>query len=160
MKGGPKEIKQVKLTPVQRATPKSQKAIRSVGIREALLYERIQTFLERGYIEPCSESSEWVSRAFLVPKPNGKWRLVIDYRYVNTEFEGRNFPTPNIEDEIAHQHGNFLWTLVDLEDGSHQMHVEQDSCNYTVFITPSRGIPVARPAHGCQGGTTSFSAYG
>ena len=72
MKRGPKEISQVKLTPIQGATLKSQKAIRTVGIREALLYEKIQTFLERGYIEPCSKNTEWVSRAFLVPKPNGK----------------------------------------------------------------------------------------
>ena len=136
VKRGPKEISQVKLTPVQGATPESQKAIRTVGIREALLYERIKTFLERGYIEPCSKNTEWVRRAFLVPKPNGKWRLVIDYRYVNTQLKGQNFPIPIIEDQIANQHGNFIWTLVDLEDGFDQMHAEQDSCKYTAFITP------------------------
>ena len=136
VKRGPKEISQVKLTPVQGATPRSPKAIRTVGIREALLYEKIQTFLERGYIEPCSKNTEWVSRVLLVPKPNGKWCLVIDYRYVNTQLKGQNFPIPIIEDQSANQHGNFLWTLVDLEDGFHQMHVEQDSRKYTAFITP------------------------
>ena len=46
-------------------------------------------FLKKGWIQPSH--SPWVSRGFLVPKPNGKWRLVIDYRYVNTQLPGHEF---------------------------------------------------------------------
>ena len=104
-------------------------------IRETLLYEQIQTFLDRGYIVKSNDNTDWVSRAFLVPKPNGKWRLVIDYRYVNTQLKGQNFPLPVIEDQLANQHGNVLWTLVDLEDGFHQMHLADESMHITSFIT-------------------------
>ena len=133
---GPREISKVKLTLIEGAVPRSSKAIRAVGIRETLLYEKIQTFLDRGYIVKSNDNTDWVTRAFLVPKPNGKWRLVIDYRYVNTQLKGQNFPLPVIKDQLANQHGNFLWTLVDLEDGFHQMHLEEESMHITSFITP------------------------
>ena len=61
---------------------------------------------------------EWVGWAFMVPKPNGKWRLVMDYRWLNSQLRGENFPMPVIKDHLAKQKGNFMWTLVDLEDGS------------------------------------------
>ena len=76
----PCEISKGKLTLIEGAVLRISKAIRAVGIRETLLYEKIQTFLYRGYIEKRTENTDWVIRAFLVPKPNGKWRLVTDYR--------------------------------------------------------------------------------
>ena len=115
----------------------SFKAIRSVGVREVALREKIDSFLKKGFIQKSEEdTSEWVSRAFLVPKPNGKWRLAIDYRHLNTQLKGQNFPLPVIEDQLANQNGNFLWSLVDLEDGFHQMHLAREHWHYTSFITP------------------------
>ena len=91
-------------------------------------------FLKKGWIQPSH--SPWVSRGFLVPKPNGKWRLVIDYRYVNTQLQGHEFPLPVIEDMLLRQQGNRLWTLLHLEDGFHQMPLSEDSRQYTAFCTP------------------------
>ena len=79
---------------------------------------------------------DWVSRAFLFPKANGKWRLVIDYRWLNNQLEGHNFPLPVIRDQIAKQLGRFVFTLVALEDGFHQMRLAQESHPLTAFITP------------------------
>ena len=80
---------------------------------------------------------QWVSRAFLVPKPgSNKWRLVMDYRWLNTQPEGNNFPIPVIEDQLANQQGIFLFTLIDLEDGFHQMHLVEESKQLTAFCTP------------------------
>ena len=133
---GPREISTVKLTLIEGAVPHSSKAIRAVGIRETLLHEKIQTFLDRGYMVKTNDNTDWVSRAFLVPGPNGKWRLVIDYRYVNNNLKGQNFFLPVNEDQLANQRGCFLWTLLDLEDGFHQMHLEEKSMHVTSFITP------------------------
>ena len=67
-------------------------------------------FEEKGYIYKAQDhhNTSWVSRAFLVPKPNGKWRLVIDYRWLNSQLKGEHFPIPVIEDQLAKQKGNFL----------------------------------------------------
>ena len=93
----------VKLELIPNAIPFSCKAIRTVGVREQVLYDKIKGFEEQGFIRKCRGSTEWVSRAFLVPKPNGKWRLVIHYRYLNTQLKGLNFPLPVIEDQLARQ---------------------------------------------------------
>ena len=71
-----------------------------------------------------------------MPKPNGKWRLVIDYRWLNSQLKGQNSPLPVIEDQLANQQGNFIWTLVDMEDGFHQMRLAPSSQPLTAFITP------------------------
>ena len=92
-------------------------------------------FQEKGWIVPSQ--SYWVNRGFLVPKPGtNKWRLVIDYRYVNTQLRGCVFPLPVIEDLFVKQAANQLWTLLDLEDGFHQMPLSGCSRQYTAFCTP------------------------
>ena len=73
---GPEGI--CRLHPIQGAVPRGSKAIRAVGEREEALRAKVEDFLKKGWIQP--RLSPWVSRGFLVPKPNGKWRLVIDYR--------------------------------------------------------------------------------
>ena len=128
----------VHLEPIEGAKPKSCKAVRGIGLREKALLERMNEFQEKGYIYKAQDhhDTSWISRAFLDPKPNGKWRLVIDYRWLNSQLKGQNFAVPLIEDQLAKQKGNFMWTLVDLEDGFHQMRLAEDSQKYTGFITP------------------------
>ncbi len=47
------------------------------------LHEEIERLKLSGVLRPV-EYSRWVSRAFLVPKPNGSgWRLIVDLRAVN-----------------------------------------------------------------------------
>ena len=124
---GPNAI--LRLDLVDNPQPMSFKAIRSVGVREVALREKIDSFLKKGFIQKSEEDSpEWVSRAFLVPKPICKWRLVIDYRHLNTQLKGQNFPLPVIEVQLANQNGNFLWSMVDLA---------REHWHYTSFITPS-----------------------
>ena len=77
-----------------------------------------------------------VPGAFLMPKPVGKWRLVIDYRHLNSCLEVKHFLLPVIADQLANEQGNFLFLLIDLEDGFHQMHLEEDSKHLTAFCTP------------------------
>ena len=99
-----------------------------------MMAKKSKHFQARGFLRECTGSPQWVARAFLVPKPgNHKWRLVIDYCWLNSQLTGKRFPS---EDQLANQHGNFLFTLLDLEDGFHQMHLEGDSKHLTAFCTP------------------------
>ena len=53
---------------------------------------------------------QWVARAFLVPKPGkNDWRLVIDYRHLNSCLKGNSFPLHVIEDRIANHEGSFFF---------------------------------------------------
>ena len=125
------------LEPTSDAKPKADKLIRAVGLRKEAMREKIKEFQEKGWIVPSQ--SHWVSRVFLVQKPGtNKWRLVIDYRYMNTQLRGCEFLLPVIEDLIVKQAGNQLWTLLDLEDGFHRMPLSECSRQYTAFFTLSR----------------------
>ena len=114
---------EVQLDLIQDPTPKSCKAVRSVGLREQLLKQKIDDFRKGGLIARCDDKAKCWSRAFLVPKMGGKWRLVIDYRWLNSQLKGQTFLNPVIEDQLAKQRGKFVFTLVDLEDGFHQMRL-------------------------------------
>ena len=110
--------------------------MRAIGLREKILREKIKEFENRGYlIEVDPNETEWASWAFSVPKPNGKWRLVINYRWLHSQLKGQNFPLPVVEDQLAKQQGNFLWTFVDLVVGFHQMRLAPSSQPLTAFIT-------------------------
>ena len=123
------------LEPNSDAKPKADKPIRAVGLREEAMRDRIKDFQEKGWFVPGQ--FHWVSWGLLVPNHGrNKWRLVIDYRYVNTQLRGCKFPLPVIEDLFAEQAGNQLGTLLDLEDGFHQMPLSECSRQYTAFCTP------------------------
>ena len=64
------------------------------------------------------------------------WRLVIDYRYLNSQTVDDSFPLPVIEDLITGQALNNIWSLFDLQDGFHQMHLHPCSQALNVFVTP------------------------
>ena len=94
-------------------------------------------FKDRGNPQDAKGQPQWVARAFLVQKPGkNDWRLVIDYRHHNSCFKGNSFPLPVIEDQIANQEGNLIFSIIDLEDGFHQMHLEDSSKHPTAFCTP------------------------
>ena len=71
---------EVKLKLGDGAVPHSCKVIRAVGVREQVLYENVKGFEQQSFVREVKGETNWVPRAFLVPKPKGKWRLVIDYR--------------------------------------------------------------------------------
>ena len=104
-------------------------------IREEALKEKVHGVEKRGWVEGCK--SPWVAREFLLVKPGvNKWRLVIDYRYLNSCLEGHELPLPVIEDPLQRQHRNRSWTILGLEDGFHQMPLTDESRPLTAFCTP------------------------
>ena len=78
---GPHSMHRTKLKDGSR--PQKCNPIRLAGLREAAFRSLIQKFEGRGML--TTSELERVAWAFIVPKPGvNKWRLVIDYRYVNT----------------------------------------------------------------------------
>ena len=109
-----------------------------MGLRETALKEIIDKYLERGWIRPSK--SEWAAQAFVVPKPDTpnhqkQWRMVVDYRYLNSHTKDDPFPLPLIENVIGKQAKNRLWSIFDLEDWFHQMHLDEASWHLTAFVT-------------------------
>ncbi|KAK9722049.1 Integrase zinc binding domain [Popillia japonica] len=115
--------------------------------------------LKDNIIEPST--SEFNSPVLLVPKKSSsgekKWRLVIDFRKINSKLIGDKFPLPRIDD-ILDQLGRSKWfSVIDLISGFHQISLEEESRNITSFSTDSGSYRFTRLPFGLSISPNSFS---
>ena len=89
--------------------------------------------VQKGIISPSC--SPYVSPAFLVAKANGKSRLVLDFRVLNSHIDKACWPIPKIADILDKLSGCNYITTLDLCEGFHQLGLHKDSRKYTAFIT-------------------------
>ena len=107
---------------------------RCVGLRAAAFKALFDKFQSRGMLREAV-NPQWICRAFVVPKPGGRWRLVIYYGHLNSQIKKFMFPLPYIEDKILEEGKKVIWSIFDLEDGFRQMPLEESSRKYTALIT-------------------------
>ena len=93
--------------------------------------DRVQELLEQGVIEPSHSS--YASPAFLVPKPGGKHRMVIDYRKLNANIEVDSVPVPDLHSAFDWFSGARYFTVIDLNAAYHQIPLAKESRPYTAF---------------------------
>ena len=92
------------------------------------------SLLESGLIE--QSNSPYSAGVLLVPKPNGKWRLVTDYRKINAITVKSRYPLPRIDDIFAKVRGATCFTVFDCADGFWQLRIAPEDCHKTAFATP------------------------
>ena len=98
------------------------------------LKEKIDAFMNKELITPCH--SPYSAPAMLVPKKNGKLRLVIDYRKLNEQTIKSCWPIPSIEEIFDTLQESAYFTTIDMSWGFYQLPMEPKSQNYTAFSTP------------------------
>ena len=79
----------------------------------------IQKNVKNGLMEPCS--SPYAAPVLLVRKPNGSWRLVCDYRKLNSVTVSDCYPLPEIEDLVTSLSKSRVFSSADLWTGFHQI---------------------------------------
>jgi transposase InsO family protein len=127
-----------RITLIPGAVPKKCKPFRMAAEKEEAMGQLIQSFLKKGWIR--ESNSDWAAMAFLVSKPglnpdgSKRWRMVVDHRHLNSQITTDPYPLPVIEDLIAHQQQFSIWSVFDLEDGFHQMHLHEDDRHLTAFV--------------------------
>lgn len=92
----------------------------------------------KGIIE--KSNSPWNSPLLLVPKKSDetgekKFRLVIDYRKLNSVTMPQTYPTPLIDEIIDQMNNAKLFTTLDLQGAFHQIPMDPASKEYTAFST-------------------------
>ncbi|GKV39926.1 hypothetical protein SLEP1_g47620 [Rubroshorea leprosula] len=79
------------------------------------------------------EYSEWVSNPVLVKKPNGKWRMCIDFTNLNDACPKDPHPLPNIEKLVERAVGHERMSFLDASSGYHQVQLLLDDQEKTAF---------------------------
>ncbi|GKU97245.1 hypothetical protein SLEP1_g10414 [Rubroshorea leprosula] len=96
MPGIPTELTVHKLSTDPTRRPVVQKRHLFGPEKQAAIDEEVQKLLQAGFIRRV-EYSEWVSNPVLVKKPNGKWRICIDFTNLNEACPKDPHPLPNVE---------------------------------------------------------------
>ena len=90
--------------------------------------------LENNIIEPSK--SEWSSPCILVPKPDGSFRFVTDFRKVNQCTKTDSYPIPRIDDCIDKIGNAKFVSKFDLLKGYWQVPLTDRAKEISAFCTP------------------------
>ena len=106
--------------------------------RTAAANTEVQKLLEAGFIREC-QYPEWISNVFLVKKPNGTWRMCVDFTDLNKACPKDSYPLPKIENLVDATIGHALLSFMDVFSEYHQIPLCPEDQEKTVFIT-DRGL--------------------
>lgn len=129
----------IKSSPFQLAPPKLEEMNKQIN---DLLQKNIISESKSGYSSP----------AFLVPKPNQKWRLVVDYRRLNKLIDTEATPLPNIDISFHWFNKARYFTVLDLNAAYHQIPLSTRSRKLTAFCTPTHLYEYSRLPFGLSTG--------
>ncbi|GKU90818.1 hypothetical protein SLEP1_g4769 [Rubroshorea leprosula] len=132
MPGIPAELTVHKLSTDPTKRPVVQKRHLFGPEKQAAIDEEIQKLLQAGFIRRV-EYSEWVSNPVLVKKPNGKWRMCIDFTNLNDACPKDPHPLPNVEKLVERAAGHERMSFLDASSGYHQVQLLLDDQEKTAF---------------------------
>ena len=120
----------------------------------------LKLFLDSGVIEkvPTTEHIEWCSPGFFVPKPDGKVRLVVDYRTINRFIDRPVHPFPSPRDILKDIKPDSRWFMkLDALQGYYQVPLTEQSKSLTCFLLPSGRYRFTRAPMGMSCSSDGFS---
>ncbi|GKV19163.1 hypothetical protein SLEP1_g29457 [Rubroshorea leprosula] len=79
------------------------------------------------------EYSEWVSNPVLVKKPNGKWRMCIDFTNLNEACPKDPHPLPTVEKLVERVAGHERMSFLDASSSYHQVQLLLNNQEKTTF---------------------------
>jgi Reverse transcriptase (RNA-dependent DNA polymerase) len=104
-------------------------------IHEPVLRKEIDRLCKLGVISPSNHSS-WGAPTFIIPKKDGRVRIVTDYRRLNTQIQRQLFPIPKVAN-LLHEIGQpKFMSNIDLNMGYYQIPLDEESKDITTFTLP------------------------
>ena len=80
--------------------------------------------------------SEWVSLLVCFVKDNGDIRHTVDMRQANRAIARERHPLPTTKEMLANLEGGKVFSKLDMNQGFHQIELDEDSRPITTFSTP------------------------
>ena len=103
--------------------------------KQIILEGIIRDYKERQIL--TDSDAPWSSPISLVPKKNGEFRLVCDYRKINKETIFDCYPLPNINHLLSSIPNSTYYSTLDLKMGYHQLKLSPSDSNKSTIITPN-----------------------
>ena len=93
----------------------------------------IEELLAKGFIRPSR--SPWGAPMFLVAKPDGTKRMVIDYRALNAATVRNRYPLPRVDELFDQLRGARYFSKIDLRTGYWQIRMAAEAVEKTAFTS-------------------------
>ena len=101
---------------VDDAKPHSQRHYPVPHLYKETFRKELERLVKLGVLEP-TQSSEWGSPTFIIPKKDGRIRFVSDFRRLNAKIKRKPYPLPRISDTLQQLEGFQYATSLDLNMG-------------------------------------------
>ena len=124
-----------------------------VGRRQAV-DELIADMKRQGVV--TDSKSPYNSPMLLVPKKDGTWRLVVDYRRLNSMTVPDRMPMPILDEVLCNLSGSSVFSSLDLLSGYWQMPLDEESKPLTAFSTHNEHLQFEVMPFGLANAPLSF----
>jgi len=101
--------------------------------RSSAAVAEVKKLLGAGFIREC-HYLEWVFNVVLVKKPNGAWRMCIDFTDLNRACPKDSYPLPKIDKLVDSTAGHELLSFMDAFSGYHQIPMAAEDQEKTSFL--------------------------
>lgn len=136
-------------------TPVAQQVRRIPFHLRQKVENKIEELLNLDIIEKVKGATPWVSPIVAVPKGEDI-RLTIDMRKPNMAIKPFKYPIPTLEELLSKFNGCNFFSKVDLNNGYHQLELDEGSRHITAFITHTGIYQYKRLV---QGASPAFQIY-
>ena len=145
-----------KLQPIPIITegePICQRAYRTPLLKRKAISQAIDDMLAQGIIRPSC--FPWEQDGSLMI-PDGSIRFCVDYRKLNQVTRKDRYPLPQVADVVDGMQGTSIFSTLDLKSGFHQILVNPEDCQKTVFICHMGLFEFMRTPFGLANGPAHF----
>ena len=152
----------VKLTPKDDKAVYSQSLAMPIHLKEDLIVE--VALMHKYGIITVLPFSKYASPIFAQRKPNGKLRLLVDVRKINSliadDYTNNNHPVSTLSDAAQHLAGKSLFCKLDCSQAYHCLQMaDQRSVEMLAFNFASRTFAYKRLAQGLSRSVSAFSSF-
>jgi hypothetical protein len=126
-----------------------QKERRYTTERRETIRVEVNKLLEVGFIRPVDYPS-WLANPVLVEKPDGSWRMCIDYTSLNKACLKDEYPLSRICQIVDSMATSELLSFLDAYLGYHQVSLAKDDEEKTSFIMSFRIFCYTKMAFGLK----------
>ena len=136
------------------APPPNRQPRNQSAEEEAALKKTLDKLLKERIIEGAR--SRFSSAPQLIRKPDGTFRVVLDFRDLNKYTDKDTYPLPNLEGNLAALGKANWFTTLDLLQGFHQIEVDEEHKHKTAFTTKFGQFQFARMPMGLTSSPGTF----
>ena len=152
----------VKLTPKDDKAVYSQSLPKPIHLKEDLIVEL--SLMHKYGIVTVLPFSKYASPIFAQRKPNGKLRLLVDLRKINSliadDYTNNNHPVSTLSDAAQHLAGKSIFCNLDCSQAYHCLQMaDQRSVEMLAFNFASRTFAYKRLAQGPSRSVSAFSSF-